>query len=49
MSGSRYEEFKKIIKKFKAIQCAEIQDGRHSDMENLCVLITFKTAYIKDS
>ena len=35
-----YDEYKKIkIKDFNASKCAEIQDGRHADMINVCLLI----------
>ena len=35
-----YEEFKKIkIKDFNASKCTEIQDDRHADMLNICLLI----------
>ena len=27
--------------KLKAIQCTDIQDGRHTNMKNLCLLMTF--------
>ena len=37
-----------ITKNLKAIQCTEIQDGRHTNMKNLCLLITFLKMQLED-
>ena len=37
------------IKNIQAIRCMKIQDGRHTNMKNLCLLINLKKMRLEDS